>query len=56
VRRICEAKHGPASVDDLAARDAALQTPTHRDFCRDYFTSGGASNIIYLDENPEAGL
>jgi hypothetical protein len=36
--------------------DAALQTPAHREFWRDYFASGGAAGIIYLDENPEAGL
>ena len=36
--------------------DAALQTPAHRDFWRDYFAGGGAANIIYLDENPEVGL
>jgi hypothetical protein len=36
--------------------DAKLQTPAHRDFWRDYFDSGGAASVIFLDENPEAGL
>jgi len=36
--------------------ESALQTSAHRALWRDCFKDGGAMNVPYLDENPEAGL